>query len=753
MNTIWPEWKVIEQLGEGSFGSVYKVIRVEHDITSTAAVKVISIPRSDAELSSLRMEGLSEIEIRSYYESTVTSIVNEIKLMESMKGTSNIVSIEDFKVIEKNDRIGWDIFVRMELLTSLNDYISDKKMSENEIIKLGQDICSALELCARRNIIHRDIKPENIFISSFGDFKIGDFGFARKLEKANDSLTRKGSPNYIAPEIYTSKDYDATVDIYSLGLVLYKLLNNNRFPFLDPNAQLIQYQDRKLAIDRRLRGDALPSPINASPEMAKVILTACAYKSSERFQSPIDFKIALGNIREITSENLFFTPSQSSALPATQSHKSFLKSKKTILIVACTVVVIVIFCFTAWLFFRDDTPFPVNAGKATTLAAGSTNSFYVKNDGSLWAWGYNADGQLGYGTRTSHHTPVNIMDDVTVVSTSRNSHDWIGQSHTLTIKTDGSLWAWGYNNYGQLGDNTTAFRYIPIKIIEDVISVSAGWYHSTAIKKDGSLWAWGSNYYGVLGDGAATVTSFNLWADEIIDNNDKHVPIKIMDDVVAVSAGRYHTMAIRTDSSLWVWGSNANGKLGDGTVSLYDTLNGEFIENNDKNTPVKIMDDIVNVSAGDYHSMAIGSDGCLWAWGGNFYGLLGDGTVTIIDPWTQDIIESNDKYVPIMIMDNVITVATGGLHTAAIRTDGSLWTWGLNNSGQLGDGTVIDRYTPIRIMEDVMAVSVGDYHTMALKSDGSIWTWGSNRYGQLGDGTTIMRLQPVQVIDDAMLLD
>jgi len=297
LSAIWPEWEVVDQLGEGSFGKVYKVVREEHGVTSNAAVKVISIPQNDAELASIRSEGLDDTGTRSYFEGIVTDFVNEIKLMQSMKGTSNVVSVEDYKVLEKTDKIGWDIFIRMELLTPLNDYIADKTLTETEFIKLGQDVCSALELCAQRNIMHRDIKPENIFVSSFGDFKVGDFGIARELEKTSGSLSQKGTYNYMAPEIKTSKHYDATVDIYSLGLVLYKLLNNNRLPFLDPNAQLIQYQDRKNAIDRRFSGEPMPAPINASPHLAQAILAACAFKPAERFQTPTAFKNALGAVK------------------------------------------------------------------------------------------------------------------------------------------------------------------------------------------------------------------------------------------------------------------------------------------------------------------------------------------------------------------------------------------------------------------------------------------------------------------------
>jgi len=294
LNYVWPKWEVVEQLGEGSFGKVYKVVRTEHTLISYAAVKVISIPQNKAELESMRAEGLSDSGTRSYFEGIVTDCVNEIKLMESMKGNTNVVSVEDYKVLEKKEGVGWDIFIRMELLTSLNSYIADKQLSEAEVIKIGQDVCAALYLCSQLNVIHRDIKPENIFVSPFGDFKVGDFGIAREMEVAGGSLSQKGTYNYMAPEVVASRRYDATVDIYSLGLVLYKLLNNNRMPFLDPYTQLIQYQDRKIAVDRRLSGEALPNPVNASPYMAQVIHKACAFDPSDRFQTPYDFREALG---------------------------------------------------------------------------------------------------------------------------------------------------------------------------------------------------------------------------------------------------------------------------------------------------------------------------------------------------------------------------------------------------------------------------------------------------------------------------
>lgn len=293
LSSVWPEWQVVRQIGRGSFGVVYEVVRRDYSVESHAAVKVISTPQNKSELDSLRAEGLSEEATRTYLQGVVNDFVSEIQLMESFKGVQNIVSVEDYKVVEKKDEIGWDIYIRMELLTPFNSYICDKTLSEQEVIKLGIDLCTALELCARCNIIHRDIKPENIFVNPFGDFKLGDFGIARKLENVTGGLSQKGTYNYMAPEIEKGSQYDATVDLYSLGLVLYRLLNRNRLPFLDTDRQLLNPNERMNAVRRRMDGEPLPPPCDASPAMAQIILCACAYEPGRRFSSAAAMKKAL----------------------------------------------------------------------------------------------------------------------------------------------------------------------------------------------------------------------------------------------------------------------------------------------------------------------------------------------------------------------------------------------------------------------------------------------------------------------------
>lgn len=293
ISTVWPEWRLESLLGKGSYGSVYKAVRNDSGIETQAAVKIISVPSDKAEIDSVRADGIDENSAREYFRNMVKDVVQEIKLMISFKGIQNIVSVEDYKVVEKTGEIGWDIYIRMELLKPFNTYISDKRLTEADVIRLGIDIATALEICSKKGVIHRDIKPENIFINDFGYFKLGDFGVARTLENKTSGMSQKGTYNYMAPEVVFFKDYDERVDICSLGLVLYKLLNDNRLPFLNSDKQIYTYQDRKDALDKRMSGVPLPPPCSASDAMTHIILKACAYKAEDRFMNATQLKEAL----------------------------------------------------------------------------------------------------------------------------------------------------------------------------------------------------------------------------------------------------------------------------------------------------------------------------------------------------------------------------------------------------------------------------------------------------------------------------
>ena len=236
--SVWPEWQLIEKIGEGSFGKVYKAQRTERRKSFYSAIKIINIPGSQSELNSVRSETGDEQSTRQYFQNLVEECIQEISTMEYFRGNSYIVSVEDFKVMEYLDVIGWEISIRMEYLTSFMDYCAEKQLTEKEVVKLGMDLSKALEYCRKLKIIHRDIKPENIFVSRFGDFKLGDFGIARELERTMSGFSKKGTYSYMAPEMYKGKKYDSRVDIYSLGITIYEMATG-KVPFDGENTVAI----------------------------------------------------------------------------------------------------------------------------------------------------------------------------------------------------------------------------------------------------------------------------------------------------------------------------------------------------------------------------------------------------------------------------------------------------------------------------------------------------------------------------------
>ncbi len=287
---LFGAWHITKQLGEGAGGSVFVIERQEWGQTYRSALKAITVPGSRSEIKNAMSDGMTKEDIAAYYKAAAEEIIREFVLMSKLKGNSHIVSYEDHMIIEHEDGIGRDILIRMELLTPLVEITSVSQMSEKEVIRLGAELCRALELCARHSIIHRDLKPENIFVSANGDYKIGDFGIARTIEKTKKALSRKGTDMYIAPEIYRGEAYDASVDIYSLGLVMYKLLNQNRLPFMPEYPKAVMPVDREEALHRRLTGKCIPEPQNGSGELKRIVLKACAYRPENRYRSASEMR-------------------------------------------------------------------------------------------------------------------------------------------------------------------------------------------------------------------------------------------------------------------------------------------------------------------------------------------------------------------------------------------------------------------------------------------------------------------------------
>jgi alpha-tubulin suppressor-like RCC1 family protein len=302
--------------------------------------------------------------------------------------------------------------------------------------------------------------------------------------------------------------------------------------------------------------------------------------------------------------------------------------------------------------------------------------------------------------------------------------DWCeisaGSSHSLAVRTNGTAWAWGYNSNGRLGDGSVTSRTSPVSVVGgfgDWCQISAGGFHSLAVRTDGTAWAWGCNTNGQLGDGSVT---------------SQRSPVSVLGgfgDWCEISAGLAHSLAVRTDGTAWAWGFNGNGRLGDGTIT-------------NRSSPVSVMggfSDWCEISAGGAHSLAVRTDGTAWAWGRNSSGQLGDLTVTV-------------RSSPVSVVGGFgdwCEISAGSYHSLAVRTDGSAWAWGRNTYGQLGDGSVTNRSSPVSVMGgfgDWCQVSGGRCHSLAVRTDGTAWAWGCNTNGQLGDGSVTSRTSPVSVV-------
>ena len=343
----------------------------------------------------------------------------------------------------------------------------------------------------------------------------------------------------------------------------------------------------------------------------------------------------------------------------------------------------------------------LSASVDAKISSGWVHSLALKSNGTVWSWGYNGYGQLGDETMTDKNKPVEVkkLKDVTAVA-----GGWL---HTAALKSDGTVWSWGLNEFGQLGDGTNIESNTPIQItgLPNIFDVACGGHFTLALKSDGTVWTWGDNVNGQLGDGT---------------NTKSNVPIQVngISDIRAIAAGYSHVVVLKSDGTVWAWGLNSYGQLGDGTTVL-------------SNTPIMVtgISDVVAIRCGGLFTVALKSDGTVWAWGYNLNGELGDGTNT-------------NSSTPLQIggLRDVISISGGKNHNFAQKSDGSVWAWGLNSSGQLGDGTNIDRNIPTEVtladgLEDTNAIAGGLYHTITLKPNGKIMASGGNNFGQLGDGT------------------
>ena len=290
---VFGDWKIVNELGEGAYGKVFELEKSNFGIMAKSALKLIRIPKSVSEVREALSEGMDEQSVTSYFKGIVEHFIKEIAIMSELKSHPNIVSCEDYAVQEHEGSIGWDILIRMELLTPMRDYMIQTPITEEKVRKLAIDLCEALVYCQNRGLIHRDIKPGNIFVDSMGRFKLGDFGVARTAEKTMGGLSKQGTESYMAPEVYYVRPYGANVDIYSLGMVLYGLMNANRLPFWPLPPNFVGFADKMNALTMRMEGAELPRPLSGSDEFVEIILKACEHDPKKRYRTAGEMLAAL----------------------------------------------------------------------------------------------------------------------------------------------------------------------------------------------------------------------------------------------------------------------------------------------------------------------------------------------------------------------------------------------------------------------------------------------------------------------------
>lgn len=295
-------WSVIRKIGSGAYGSVYEIQQTDFGTISSAALKVVAVP-SEETRNSYRMS-MSENDYKDYCESLKASLSDEHDKLKSLEGNTNIVAYQGHCFVEDGD--GWAMLLKMELLEDIQHNVKASGITRQEVIKLGIHICKALELChnTEHKLLHRDIKPDNIFVSKYGDYKLGDFGVSKNMAATLSIMSKQGNAMYMAPEVYKNQGtYGYTVDLYSLGLVMYHYMNNNRPPFGGSGKFTKDLHAESL--ERRMSGERLPYPENEDGALAKIVLKACSYRPEDRYETAADMRAALEALVDIADPKVY----------------------------------------------------------------------------------------------------------------------------------------------------------------------------------------------------------------------------------------------------------------------------------------------------------------------------------------------------------------------------------------------------------------------------------------------------------------
>ena len=673
LQPFWDSWYLDEFIGKGSFGEVYRIKKVDpFGGTYFAALKWLWIPQDVDDAYKKKKQGYLESQIHQLYENDAQTVKKEIEVMKRLNGESHVVGCEDFEIKKRNGDFGWDILIRMELLTPLTDYFSSG-MTVGDVVKLGVDICSALEILEREKIIHRDIKPDNIFVTRTGSYKLGDFGVAKQFSQTYATMSMQGTPLYMAPEVYRNEaKTDYSVDLYSLGLVMHELLNRQRMPLVAFTDSIPTNAERDAAFLSRISGTAIPAPIDGTLDLKKIVCKACAFKSNKRYHSAIEMKNDLLALkvtpefekpltpnpiegvglnsgrtppRRISQEELAETiPSNNSEERSDEEPHPQPAPKpkkwKLVLPLFCLVFIVV-----GIIGITQSPPSPLHP----TLPPTSVTSTPAPAPSSTIKAGQKEQNPYMNTIAVGSYSAIGLKENGTVVAEASwneygqgDTEKWTdiiavaaADLHTIGVRADGTVVATGDNEHGQCDVSEWL----------DIVAVAAGNHHTIGLKADGTVVAVGAN-----GSGQCNVGEWT--------------------DIEAVAAGFSHSIGLKTNGTVVAVGSNSKGQC-----------------------DVSEWSDIVAVSAGRLSTVGLKKDGTVVAVGQNIAGQC-------------DVSEWSD----------IVAIAAGERHTVGLKKDGTVVAAGTNDSGQCN----VSNWT------DIVAVAASSYSTMALKEDGTVVITGNS---------------------------